>query len=102
MVAAGATWWRVSCSLGSLPFLVNRHMLLFAEDFARHAFISYAREDRAEVDLLERTLAEAGIPVWRDTAAVWPGEDWRTRDPRGDHERLAGIYRLFLQPQHCP
>jgi len=24
-------------------------------------------------------LEAAGIPVWRDTASLWPGEDWRAR-----------------------
>src|ERR1051326_6358918 len=44
-----------------------------------HAFISYVREDSGEVDVLQRTLEAAGIPVWRDTASLWPGEDWRAR-----------------------
>ena len=44
-----------------------------------HAFISYVREDSAEVDALQRTLEAAGIPVWRDTGRLWPGEDWRTK-----------------------
>jgi hypothetical protein len=42
-----------------------------------HAFISYVREDSAEVDALQKTLEEAGIPVWRDTSSLWPGENWR-------------------------
>ena len=49
------------------------------EGFIGHAFISYARVDWAEVDLLQRVLEEAGIPVWRDTAALWPGDDWRAK-----------------------
>jgi hypothetical protein len=24
-------------------------------------------------------LASAGIPVWRDTGNLWPGEDWRQK-----------------------
>jgi WD40 repeat protein len=44
---------------------------------ARHAFISYVREDSNLVDQLQRILEAADIPVWRDTAALWPGEDWR-------------------------
>lgn len=43
------------------------------------AFLSYVREDSAEVDQLERRLRDAGISVWRDTAELWPGEDWRAR-----------------------
>jgi len=44
-----------------------------------HAFISYVREDSLDVDRLQRTLEAAGIPVWRDTADLWPGEDWRSK-----------------------
>jgi hypothetical protein len=42
-----------------------------------HVFISYAREDAAGADYLQRLLESAGIVVWRDTADIWPGEDWR-------------------------
>lgn len=44
-----------------------------------HAFISYVREDSGQVDELQRSLEAAGIPVWRDTASLWPGENWRAR-----------------------
>jgi hypothetical protein len=44
-----------------------------------HAFISYVREDSAEVDALQETLEDAGIPVWRDTSSLWPGENWRAK-----------------------
>ena len=44
-----------------------------------HAFISYVREDSGEADWLQRTLEAAGVPVWRDTARLWPGEDWRAK-----------------------
>ena len=43
---------------------------------AGHAFISYAREDSAHADRLQRVLEAAGIPVWRDRNDVLPGEDW--------------------------
>jgi serine/threonine protein kinase len=46
---------------------------------AGHAFISYVREDSCQVDEMQRMLEEAGIPVWRDTADLWPGEDWRIK-----------------------
>jgi hypothetical protein len=48
-----------------------------AESSVGHAFISYVREDRAHVDYLQQFLEDAGITVWRDTEAVWPGQDWR-------------------------
>ncbi len=39
-----------------------------------HAFISYVREDSGEIDALQKMLEAAGIPVWRDTTSLWPGE----------------------------
>ena len=44
-----------------------------------HAFISYVREDARRINYLQRTLEAVGIPVWRDTANLWPGEDWRIK-----------------------
>jgi TIR domain len=44
-----------------------------------HAFISYVREDKRRVDRLEQFLQSKGIPVWRDTHNLWPGEDWRQK-----------------------
>lgn len=40
-----------------------------------HVFISYSPEDRRHVDQLQEALKAVGIPVWRDTSDVWPGED---------------------------
>jgi hypothetical protein len=37
------------------------------------------REDSRDVDKLQRTLEAAGVSVWRDTADLWPGEDWRAK-----------------------
>jgi len=45
----------------------------------RRAFISYVREDSDRVDWLQHKLETAGILVWRDTAELWPGDDWRAR-----------------------
>ena len=50
-----------------------------AQRVAGRVFISYVHEDSDRVDQLQRTLEAAGIPVWRDTADLWPGEDWRAR-----------------------
>lgn len=44
-----------------------------------HVFLSYVREDTARVDRLQGSLEDAGIRVWRDTADLWPGEDWRAK-----------------------
>jgi len=45
--------------------------------FPGHVFISYVREDSRRVDQLQQMLEGAGVPVWRDTTDLWPGEDWR-------------------------
>lgn len=29
--------------------------------------------------MLQRILEAAGVPVWRDTASLWPGENWRLK-----------------------
>jgi TIR domain len=42
-----------------------------------YVFVSYRREDSLEVDRLQRSLEASGVRVWRDTANLWPGEDWR-------------------------
>lgn len=44
---------------------------------AGHVFLSYRREDSAKAAWLQSRLEAAGIRVWRDTAEVWPGDDWR-------------------------
>lgn len=44
-----------------------------------HAFLSYVREDAGHVDRLQREFEAAGITVWRDTADLWPGQDWEAR-----------------------
>ena len=46
---------------------------------AGHVFISYAREDSGHIVRLSRILREAGIPVWLDTADLWPGDNWRVK-----------------------
>jgi molecular chaperone DnaK (HSP70) len=44
-----------------------------------HAFISYVHENSADVDNLQGRLEAAGVRVWRDTADLWPGDNWRER-----------------------
>jgi hypothetical protein len=46
---------------------------------AGHAFLSYVREDTHHVDRLQHILEASDISVWRDTADLWPGEDWRAK-----------------------
>jgi hypothetical protein len=47
------------------------------DGLAGHAFVSYVREDSERVDRLQAVLDDAGVRVWRDTAHLWPGQDWR-------------------------
>ena len=42
-----------------------------------HAFISYVHEDHERVNRLQTALEGVGIRVWRDTANLWPGQDWK-------------------------
>jgi TIR domain len=44
-----------------------------------HAFISYVHEDGKRVDRIQKLLTGAGIPVWRDRDALWPGADWKQK-----------------------
>jgi TIR domain len=44
-----------------------------------HVFISYVREDSLMVDRMQSALEASGVPVWRDSARLWPGEDWREK-----------------------
>jgi tRNA A-37 threonylcarbamoyl transferase component Bud32 len=60
-----------------------------------HAFISYAREDSFQVDQLQQTLEAAGVPVWRDTADLWPGEDWRTKIRRAITDNALAFIACF-------
>jgi cold shock CspA family protein len=46
---------------------------------AGDVFISYVHKDSDHVDLLQRELLAVGISVWRDTADLGPGQDWRAR-----------------------
>jgi len=49
------------------------------DELAGHVFISYVRENKRAVDRLQNALEAKGIRVWRDTADLWPGEDWRQK-----------------------
>ena len=49
----------------------------YADGAPGYAFISYVREDCERVNRLETSLKLARIRVWRDTADLWPGQDWK-------------------------
>ena len=68
---------------------------------AGHAFISYVREDSNRVDQLQRRLEAAGIPVWRDTADLWPGEDWRAEIRRAISDN-ALVFIACFPTRPCP
>jgi len=42
-----------------------------------HVFVSYVREDSADVDRLVRELAGYGVDVWLDRNEIEPGRNWR-------------------------
>lgn len=42
-------------------------------------FISYVRDNAHEVDRMQAAFEAAAIPVWRDTAELWPGDNWRLK-----------------------
>lgn len=43
------------------------------------SLFSYVREDGAQVDRLQAALQAAGLPVWRDTKDIAPGDQWKAR-----------------------
>ena len=43
-----------------------------------HIFLSYAREDREEVERLYQKLSDAGFEPWMDTKDILPGEQWKS------------------------
>src|ERR1700760_1276088 len=47
-----------------------------------HAFISYVREDGAEVDRLQQALEDGGVPVWRDSANLRAGGNGEGKNRR--------------------
>ena len=73
-----------------------------ASNIAGHAFIAYVRRIHVQVDWLQQSLEGAGIPVWRDTVDLRPGEDWRREDPSCDHGQRSSVHRLFLPGRRFP
>jgi serine/threonine protein kinase len=66
-------------SSAAVNYPIRAEITREASSVAGHAFLSYVREDSRQVDQLQRVLEDAGVPVWRDTADLWPGEDWRVK-----------------------
>jgi hypothetical protein len=66
-----------------------------SNQLAGHVFISYVREDARRVDQLQRAVEAAGIPVWRDTADLWPGDDWRANIKRAITENALVFLACF-------
>jgi GntR family transcriptional regulator len=64
---------------------------------AGHVFISYVREDSRQVDRLQQALEAVGVPVWRDTADLWPGQDWRVEIRRAIKENTLVFIACFSQ-----
>jgi hypothetical protein len=62
-----------------------------------HVFLSYVREDTDHVDRLQGSLKDAGVRVWRDTADLWPGEDWRAKIRRAITDDALVFIACFSQ-----
>ena len=45
-------------------------------------FLSYAREDEAQVRSIYRRLIDAGFEVWMDKIDLLPGQRWQQEIPR--------------------
>jgi hypothetical protein len=67
------------------------------DSLAGHAFISYVHDDSRQVDQLQQTLEAAGVPVWRDTADLWPGADWRAKIRRAITDNALVFIACFSQ-----
>lgn len=59
---------------------------------AKHAFISYVREDSERIDKLCKMLTAASIPHWRDRADLGPGDMWKSKIK----EAISGNSLAFL------
>lgn len=66
-----------------------------------HAFISYVREDREKVDRVQSLLVGAGVRVWRDTADLWPGDDWRLRIRQAITDDALAFIACFSQASNA-
>jgi len=86
-------------SLLSAGYLPDRlHLVSGRSDFRGHVFVSYVREDSGHVERLQHALEQAGIPVWRDTADLWPGDDWRARIKTAIRQNALIFVACFSRP----
>ena len=84
---------RTGCMWALLP--ISCYVVGEVRKLVGHAFISYARGDADHVDRLQQTLKAAGIPVWRDTADLWPGQDWRAEIRRAITDNVLVFIACF-------
>ena len=64
---------------------------------AGHVFISYVKEDRAEVEELSELLAAAGISVWTDKDNLGPGDDWKLKIQEAISQRALVFIACFSE-----
>jgi len=58
---------------------VDSRVGTMGEDQGQHVFVSYVRDDDAEVDALCRVLDASQIPYWRDRTSLAPGDAWKSK-----------------------
>jgi hypothetical protein len=66
---------------------------IFVTAVPRHVFLSYAREDMAEVDRLAEALQKEGLAVWIDRKGVRAG-NWKDRVTEGLNHARALVVML--------
>lgn len=66
---------------------------IFVTAVPRHVFVSYAREDMAEVDRLAAALQARGLPVWIDRKGIRSG-NWKERVTDGLRRARAVVVLL--------
>lgn len=59
--------------------MLKHSMIFFMNPYTKKVFISYVKEDSAQVDELCKVLKAAGVPYWRDRESLGPGDAWRDK-----------------------
>ena len=62
-----------------------------------HVFISYVREDRAQVDRLHEALKSAGIRVWLDRHDLGPGDVWKVKIKKAIEQNALAFICCFSE-----